>query len=95
MMLSLVLLLPTAVQFFHSFEKHKHLACEEVSTHIHDQNIDCSLCDFHFSTFNFKIGQPFQFIDTEVFTLVQIAYISSEKNSFNHHFYLRGPPRVY
>lgn len=90
-----LLLLPSMVQLFHSFENHKHTACGEVKTHLHEKNIDCRIGYFHFSTFTFD--HPFFLIRVvpESFSKNQIGYFSSEIVIFQDHIFLRGPPEIF
>jgi|SRR5690606_26877739 len=90
---SLALLLPTAVQFAHTFEGHEHKACTDISTHLHEKRLDCSICDFHFSLFNFTPQQQPEFVIQEGFQKTEILYLLPELESTTTHYYLRGPPR--
>jgi hypothetical protein len=91
-LLTMALLLPIAVQFVHALDEHKHNTCKEVATHLHEKKLDCSICDFHFSTFNFEVITLPELFLSEAFSKHQIAYFSSEKSTVHHHYYLRGPP---
>jgi len=53
--LSLALVLPMAIQFSHVFEHHEHVTCTDTKVHLHEKKIDCSVCDFHLSSFAFSI----------------------------------------
>ncbi len=44
MLLLIVMQIPICLQFIHIFEEHDHNNdCKEVTTHLHDKEIDCSL----------------------------------------------------
>ncbi len=93
-MLVFALLIPAAIQFSHAFENHKHEVCTEVATHIHPEKMDCSLCDFHFSTFNFEV-QSFQpLLVPKTFLKTITAEVSSLKNTKYGHSQQRGPPSL-
>lgn len=91
-LLSILLLLPSFVEFAHTLEGHEHIACDDVSTHIHEKDLDCSLCDFQFSTFQFNLFCIQDTSNHEYFLEQQARFISSEKTTYLHCFYLRGPP---
>ncbi len=89
---SLVLLLPTAVNFAHSFEGHEHKACTDLSTHLHEKQLDCSICDFHFSFFDFTPQQHSEFLAKEEIQKAETFYLLPDFSLNTTHYYLRGPP---
>lgn len=89
---ALALLLPTVVQFAHSFEGHKHEACIDISTHFHEKQLDCSICDFHFSIFNFTPQQFAELVIQEGFQKTEIPYFVADFTLNSTHYFLRGPP---
>lgn len=89
-----VLLMPSMVQLLHSFESHKHTACGEVTTHLHEKNIECRIGCFPFSTFTFEALPFLNQIVSEAFSKNQIGYFSSEIIGFEHYLFLRGPPAI-
>ena len=89
---SLALLLPTAVKFAHTFEGHEHKACTDLSTHLHEKQLDCSICDFHFSIFDFTPQQNTEFIAQEEFQKTETLYFLANFSLNSTHYYLRGPP---
>ena len=89
---SLALLLPTAVKVAHTFEGHEHKACTDLSTHLHEKQLDCSICDFHFSIFDFTPQQQPEFLVEEFFKKTENLYLLSDFHSNFTHYYLRGPP---
>ena len=92
--LSLAILLPTLLQIGHIFEEHKHVSCKEVKTHLHEASVDCSLCDFHFSTFDYKPLTALDFSTIDFIYSIEAVYNASELNSLPRHYYLRGPPII-
>lgn len=91
---SLALLLPTAVKFVHTFEGHKHKACTDISTHFHEKQLNCSICDFHFSIFNFTPQQQPEFVAIDGFQKTETLYFLPDFNTNPTHYFLRGPPRL-
>jgi hypothetical protein len=89
-----LLLLPIMVQLLHSFENHRHISCGEVKIHLHEKNIDCSIGDFHFSTFTFILPFFLDQVVPESFSKNQIDYFSSEIIIFQDHIFQRGPPAI-
>ncbi len=57
LLLFAAIMLPTAVQFFHVFEDHEHIVCNEKSTHIHESISKCDICDFHLASFNYDLAK--------------------------------------
>lgn len=92
--LLVALLLPTTVQLLHSLENHKHTACGEVTTHLHERTIDCSIGSFHFSTFTFEPLPNLPQLVSETFSNNKIGYFSSEIIGFQNTIFLRGPPAI-
>lgn len=93
LLLIVVLLFPSALQFHHIFESHDHNTdCKEVTTHLHEKEIDCSLCDFHLSSFNISFNTVDKYINIEVSSSYLAYYKSNKYNSTKRSFNLRGPP---
>jgi hypothetical protein len=73
----MAVLLPFAVQFFHSFENHKHSACNAQNTvHFDVHEIDCSV--FHFKINTNAIDFPNSFELTENLTNNNLIYSFNE-----------------
>lgn len=89
---SLALLLPTAVKLAHTFEGHEHKACTDFSVHIHKKQLDCSICDFHFSIFDFKPQEVPEFAILHCFQKTETVYLLPKFNKITSHYFLRGPP---
>ncbi|WP_051285132.1 hypothetical protein [Aequorivita capsosiphonis] len=89
---SLALLFPTAVKFAHTFEDHEHEVCTDLSVHIHKKQLDCSICDFHFSIFSFEAQSLPEFTVINSFHTTKIIYLLPEFTTNNIHYFLRGPP---
>ncbi|MDC8001752.1 hypothetical protein POV26_11950 [Aequorivita todarodis] len=89
---SFALLLPTAVKFAHTLEGHEHQACTDLSVHIHKKQLNCSICDFHFSIFDFKPQELPEFAVLNSFQKTETIYLLPKFNKNNSHYFLRGPP---
>lgn len=57
LLLLIALMLPTVIQFSHIFDDHGHSPCEELSTHFHQGDTNCHICDFHLASFNYDIAE--------------------------------------
>jgi len=92
LLLGMALLFPTAVQFSHVFEGHDHKPCKDLTTHLHEKKIDCSICHFQISSYTYQI----QNFKTPFFSEIKITiidfYTSSDKNKIHYSYALRGPP---
>lgn len=91
---TLLLSLPMAVQLAHTLEDHEHKACNEIATHIHQEKLDCSICDFHFASFNFEIQEYSNFIVTSIYSEVINHYFFFESTSKYSSYPLRAPPSL-
>lgn len=95
LLLTVTLLLPSAVKFSHVFSHHEHEICYgEYQTHMHNLDLDCSFYKFKLSS-QFTIPNfSFEIINTQYdFNLVKSQYLFlSEYQAL--HFSLRGPPQL-
>lgn len=89
---SLALLFPTAIKFAHTFEGHDHEVCTDFSVHIHKKQLDCSICDFHFSIFSFKAHNLSEYAIVNSFYETKTIYLLPEFTVNEAHYFLRGPP---
>jgi len=91
--LTVLLLLPSFLNFSHVFAHDFNFACSDHSTtHLHQSTIDCELCDFH----------PNPIISLHFFNFDLNEISSINKKFFNYYeflsdyqklsFELRGPP---
>ncbi|MBZ0328690.1 MAG: hypothetical protein K8F54_13875 [Altibacter sp.] len=90
--LTLALLLPAAVQFTHIFEEHPHSLCTDHSVHLHEQETDCPICDFHLSTFTFIPLEQVAASIAAISTKSDSVYVFSAKTNLLQHPVSRGPP---
>lgn len=89
---SLALLFPTAVKFAHTFEDHDHEVCTDFSVHIHKKQLDCSICDFHFSIFSFEVQKLPEFVVINCLYKTKDLYLHPEFTTNKAYYFLRGPP---
>ncbi len=89
---SLALLFPTAVKLAHTFENHDHEVCTDFTVHIHKKQLDCSICDFHFSIFSFETQTLPEFAILNSFHKTETIYLLPEFSLNEIHYFLRGPP---
>lgn len=91
-LLVLALLLPASVQLAHAFEGHEHKSCDELKVHLHENEIDCSLCDFQLVSYNYvtfsnDVAQIINIPTSPGFVYHEAAYKST--SNYRAH---RGPP---
>jgi hypothetical protein len=54
-LLLVTLTLPSFIQFSHQLEEeHEYSTCHEQQEHIHESNVHCDLCNYHFTNFYFE-----------------------------------------
>jgi hypothetical protein len=55
-LLIITLTLPSFIQFQHQLsENHDFISCHEQKAHIHENNLHCDSCEYHFSNFIYKV----------------------------------------
>ncbi|QAA80417.1 hypothetical protein EI546_01130 [Aequorivita sp. H23M31] len=91
---SFALMFPIAIQTAHALDGHEHQVCNDFSTHLHKKQLDCSICDFHFSSFDFKPQQLPEFSYVFGQNTAQNEYREAEILQSAPHFFLRGPPSI-
>lgn len=95
--LTLAVLLPSAIKLVHAFNHHTHEVCEsdnESNTHFHKSDIDC---DFY----KFKLTKNQFFALSKYNNTLVLPFLDKEANyyiSFNKYQqsskFLRGPPQL-
>lgn len=87
-----LLLFPIGLKASHVFNNHEHLICHDIESHLHQSQLECSICDFHFSNFNFTPASFFTiFTKTDLDNPV-ISVKNELSRNASSHFFLRGPP---
>ncbi|MEX0273317.1 MAG: hypothetical protein AB3N16_02955 [Flavobacteriaceae bacterium] len=93
LILLVVLLLPMAVQCFHTLEGHGHVPCDENSVHFHEKADDCHICDFHFAPFTYDIAEFPEWASPEIPTGIEKHFYFLQLSSFlEDNTRLRAPP---
>ncbi|WP_310992239.1 hypothetical protein [Aequorivita marina] len=93
LLLFAALMLPTAIQFFHMFEGHEHIACNENSTHMHETVVKCDIYHFHSTSFNYDILKYPDFSLPTIPTKTEVSFASLQFHSFViTNTQLRAPP---
>ncbi len=88
-----LLLLPLAVEFAHSFEEHEGTSCSETTSHIHNLEAECELCDIRLTTFDFNIITAQELVVTNTPVKMEANDASSQLHSFQiTNIQLRAPP---
>lgn len=91
---TLLIFFPIGIQASHALNKHQHKICNDFENHLHQTQLDCNICDFHFSTFSFiPASLPVGVEEIQVEKRLNFASDFTLEN-FLVHFYLRGPPRI-
>ena len=81
-----VLTIPNLVSVEHIFSE-KHIICDEIDTHVHQLEIDCSICYFFsFDNFDKNYEQLFK-IDK-----LNLVYTNLYTSNLLFYFDSRGPP---
>ena len=94
LLLIIIMLFPSAFQFAHAFEDHEQSKCAETTTHIHELEVECSVCDFKLNKNYYLLKQDFQ-----VKVLPIQKKINKELYNFKYYhqqlsYSLRGPPEL-
>jgi len=91
--LTFVVLFPSAVQLTHVIEEHQHSSCFNNSIHIHEKQIDCDIQDYQATSFQFD---PIQEIEINVCSFYDLSLSSYQYLPFlSYKKYingLRAPP---
>jgi len=90
--LTMILLFPSILKLEHLADAQEHRPCLESTTHLHESDLDCSLCLFNFSNVSFE----FTSIDFLVVEFNKKEALEAKTNSlyFSNYRFIdnRGPP---
>lgn len=89
-----LLLLPLVSEIAHSFEDHEHLTCTEATTHLHELEADCSICDFHFNAFTFTPLVQITSYEAKIFLQPNFHPLQIITRDKSYSYLLRGPPQL-
>ena len=87
-------LFPIFTQVTHAFSDHDHPVCKEVTTHIHKLDKDCSISDFHYTTYIYTLTEINVLAKPVYFKHVNTAYKSSLYSKSCVSKGQRGPPSL-
>ncbi len=87
-----ILLSPMFVQFMHALEGHEHIACDQIESHIHQDQNDCSLCDYQLSNYQYESFGITELLDSTIKCEKNDNHFSLERTTYLHTFFGRGPP---
>ncbi len=91
-LLVLAIVFPSVLQFTHIFENHEHTFCGDVTTHLHEQDLDCDLTKFISNVFSWDI-KLFDFKEVSVIKeKPSHTYISLHYKKLPQSLKTRGPP---
>ncbi|KUO68465.1 MAG: hypothetical protein ACYCZ2_14430 [Lutibacter sp.] len=86
-------LLPFAVQFDHSFEKHRHSVCKTQNiTHFDSHEIDCSVLHFKINTHKIDFYSEAHFAKNELNEEKIVTAESQTASAKIHYKSSRAPP---
>ncbi|WP_298420416.1 hypothetical protein [uncultured Kordia sp.] len=95
-LLVITLALPSFIQFSHQLlENHDIITCHEQKAHIHENNLHCDSCDYHFSNFIYEaidlpeLQVPPIISETTLGSTTQLCYDLPRTNT-----QLRAPPTL-
>lgn len=93
LLLFVVLMLPTAFEFIHTFEGHELITCNDRTTHIHKSVVKCNICQFHIASFNYDTAEYPNLLLPKITVKIEANFTSLQFISFKiTNTQLRAPP---
>ena len=92
LLLIVIVLLPSFFQLVHVFENHEQNYCFENSTHIHEHEIECSVCDFKLNSTDHQLPKYVEFLKINFNKQLKFEYYNFKYNHQHLSYSLRGPP---
>ncbi len=92
--LLVLMLFPIVSEATHALGDHEHPICTDVTTHLHELEPDCSICDFHLTVFTFNVLEESITINEVSYLPIASHYTPSTSLENSHHYLLRGPPQI-
>lgn len=90
--LTIILLLPSILKLEHLADSQEHRSCLDSTVHLHESEIDCSLCLFNFSNASFEFAS----IDFLVIEFHKKEALTAKTNNLHYSNFRfidnRGPP---
>ena len=94
LLLVTIVLFPSFFQLAHVFEKHEQNYCFENSTHIHEHEIKCSVCDFKLNSTDDQLPNHVEFLTINFDKQLTLEYYNFKYNHQHLSYSLRGPPTL-
>ena len=94
LLLITIVLFPSVFQLAHVFEKHEQNYCFENSTHIHEHEIECSVCDFKLNSTDEQLPKYVEFLTINFDKQLIYEYYNFKYNHQHLSYSLRGPPSL-
>ncbi|WP_430408905.1 hypothetical protein [Kordia sp.] len=95
-LLVITLALPSFIQFSHQVtENHDFITCHEQKVHIHENNLHCDSCEYHFTNFIYEVTKmpelqvPLIISETTLGSTTPLCYYLPLTNK-----QLRAPPTL-
>lgn len=86
------ILLPSVVQFTHIFEDHEHNFCGNVTTHLHEQQLDCDLTKIFIPFGQYYLDEYNILTSTQISEVLHYTYEQPMAQETSQSYLLRGPP---
>lgn len=94
LLLIMIVMLPSVFQLVHVFEEHEQDYCVENSTHIHEHEIKCSVCDFKLNSTDNQLTKYVEFLKINFDKQLIFEYYNFKYNHQHLSYSLRGPPTL-
>lgn len=95
--LTLAVLLPSAIKLTHAFNHHTHEVCKSddaSNTHFHESDIDCDFYKFKLTKNQFFVLDKYEYKAAFLLLNEKLDYYTSFNNYQNSTRHLRGPPQL-
>jgi len=94
LLLATIVFLPSVFQLVHVFENHEQNYCLENSTHVHEHEIECSVCDFKLNPTDDQLPNYVEFLTINIDKQRIFEYYNFKYNHQHLSYSLRGPPTL-
>ena len=94
LLLITIVFLPSVFQLVHVFEEHEQDYCVENTTHIHEHEIKCLVCDFKLNSTDDQLPKYVEFLAINFDKQLTLEYYNFKYNHQHLSYSLRGPPTL-
>ena len=94
LLLITIVFLPSVFQLVHVFEEHEQDYCVENTTHIHEHEIKCLVCDFKLNSTDHQLTKYVEFLKINFDKQLIFEYYNFKYNHQHLSYSLRGPPTL-